>query len=661
MSAYKLYILTMKRHLLFVIALAGSLTTFAQKDPAVLDINGKPVSKSEFLQIYLKNNPSPQYDKQSLDDYVSLFTKFKLKVTEAEALGYDTIPKLKRELEGYRKTLSTPYLVDHEKNDALVKEAYERMKSEIRASHILIKVAENASPADTLKAYNKIMALKKRIEAGEDFNGVASGPGGSEDPSVAYNHGDLGFFTAFQMVFPFEDAAFKTPVGSVSNPIRSRFGYHIIKVTDQRPARGSIKTAHIMVATGKEATPEDIEAARKKADEIYAKLKAGENFEQLAQDFSDDVGTAERGGVLPVFGSGASTRMIPVFEDAAFALKNDGDISQPVQSDFGFHIIKRLEWSDIGSFESMKKDLQNRVNRDERSKVTQDSFIAKLKKQYKYKDLSGKNLKWFEKSIDSSYVRGTWAASSLKTNKPLFTMDGKSFTQKEFADYLSKNQRTLKTAPLSSLVKTQYAKWEKATILDYEESKLEGKYPEFRALMQEYHDGILLYEVMTDKVWNKAVKDSVGLENFYNAHKQNYLWKERMDGFIYECLNKTVADEVYKMLQDPKNTSKEIIEKVNKDSELNLRVRTNKFEIESTPSLNNKNLVKGVNKPYEFEGKYYVVKVDELLPSGTKELSEAKGIITSDYQTQLEKDWLDELSKKYPVKVHYDVLYHINK
>lgn len=651
----------MIKNLLLVVGLLGSITLFAQKNPVVMEIDGKPITKSEFLQIYLKNNNDPKYDKASLDEYMELFRKFKLKVAEAESLGYDTIPKLRTELEGYRKTLSAPYLVDHETNDALVKEAYERYKTEIRASHILINLDPNASSADTLKAYNRAMALKKRIDAGEDFATVANGPGGSDDPSSEVNGGDLGYFTAFQMVFPFEQAAYTTPVGKTSNPVRTRFGYHILKVVDVRPARGTVKTAHIMIASRPDDSPEEIEAAEKKANEIYQKALAGEDFAKLANDFSDDPGTNQKGGELPVFGSGAPTRMIPVYEEAAFNLKNVGDISEPVRTNFGFHIIKKLEWKDLASFESMKKDIQNKVNRDERSKKTQDSFVAKLKKEYKYKDKSKATTKWFVANLDTTYKQGKWKATNLTADKPMFTMDGKSFTQKEFASYLEKNAKSSKLTNNKDVVNEQYRNWEKATILEYEESKLETKYPDFKALMQEYHDGILLYEVMTDKVWNRATRDTLGLEAFYKANISKYQWTKRVDALVYECLDSKIADEVYKMIQKKGVTSKEVIEKINKTSELNLRVRTNKFEVSETPYLANKDLTKGPNKPYEFEGKFYVIDVSEMIPAGPKELTDAKGIVTSDYQNKLEKDWLEELKAKHPIVIHEDVLYGIGK
>jgi len=248
---------------LLIIAFFTFSLSFCQVDPVILEVGNNKITKSEFLQIYLKNNTEPKYDQVSLDNYMELYTKFRLKVAEAEDLGYDTVPKLKKELEGYRKQLSAPYLVDSAQNDLLVVEAYERSKTEIKASHILVRIKGNSLPEDTLKAYNKIMALRKRIIGGESFEKVASGKGGSEDPSVSQNKGDLGYFTAFQMVYPFEDAAYNTKVGEVSMPVRTRFGYHLINVKDTRPARGTIEVAHIMVASNPNASKEDIESAKK--------------------------------------------------------------------------------------------------------------------------------------------------------------------------------------------------------------------------------------------------------------------------------------------------------------------------------------------------------------------------------------------------------------
>lgn len=653
----------MKKHFLLLVGTLLTIATFGQTDPIIMEVGPNKISKSEFLQIYLKNNPAPKYDKAALDEYMELFTKFKLKVAEAEALGYDTLPKLKKELDGYRKQLASPYLIDSAKNDEMVKEAYERMKKEIRASHILVRLEANALPADTLAAYNKIMALRSRIEKGEKFEDVARGKGGngSEDPSVHNNGGDLGFFTAFQMVYPFEDAAFKTKQGQVSMPVRTRFGYHLIYVVDSRPARGTMKAAHIMIAVPKTATATDVETFKKKADEIYEKLGKGEKWEDLVKNYSDDPSSNTKNGELPAFGTGTTTRMVTAFEDAAFALKKDGDYSTPIKTDYGFHIIKRLEWKDVPTFADTKKELQNRVNKDERSMKTQDSYVLKLKAQYNYQDKSKKTLKWFQSNMDSTYIMGKWNADKLTSDKPLFILDGKKYTQQAFATYLEKNQRGATKDNLPNIVKQQYAKWQKEVVLAYEESKLESKYPEFKALMSEYHDGIILYEIMTDKVWNKAVQDTTGLKKYFEQNRAKYVWGDRINAVVYECYSSKIADQVYTMIQNDTVSSKNVLDVINKDSELNLRVRTNKFEKELTPYLKNQTILVGVNKPYEVEGKFFVLKVTEILPPAQKELSEAKGAVTSDYQNALETAWLQELAKKFPVKVNTEVLYSLGK
>ena len=647
----------MKKKILLFITCLASLMLQAQNQDYVIEVNNKKISKHEFLQIYLKNNQKPKFDKQSIDEYLELYKKFKLKVLEAESQGYDTLPKLKKELLGYRKSLSIPYLIDKQENIKVVEEAYKRLQKEVKASHILILLDQNASPEDTMKAYAKIATIRKRIENGEDFVKIAKEV--SEDPSAVTNGGDLGYFTAFQMVFPFEEAAYNTTVGQLSSIVRTRFGYHILKVVDQRSARGVLKTAHIMIAVKRDGISVDLEAAKKKIDEIYAKLVAGEKFEDLASNFSDDPGSSEKGGKLPEFGSGTTTRMVPEFEEAAFQLNKDGDFSLPIQTDFGFHIIKRLELSPLASFESMKKELQTKVNRDDRSKKTQTALINKLKLEYNYSDYSKKGLKWFVKHIDSNYFKGKWTASKLKKDNVLFTLKSQNFTQKQFANYIISNYRVPRTNA-KDLINKQFNTWVSYEILKYEEDQLEAKYPEFKALMQEYHDGVLLYEVMTDKVWNKANKDTLGLKNYYEINKSNYLWKDRIDAMVYECLDKNIANQVLKMLKNDTITSKHILEKLNAKSELNLKVKSNKYEISEVPYLKGRSFKIGTNPIYEFGGKFYVIKVNELIPTGPKLLTDAKGLITSDYQNYLEKVWLEELAKKYTFKINEKIIYSLD-
>ncbi|MCE2864802.1 MAG: peptidylprolyl isomerase [Cryomorphaceae bacterium] len=647
-----------------VLFLFGFLTqfTFAQKDPVVMTINNKPVTKSEFLQIYTKNNPNPSFDKDSLDRYMELFQVFKLKVAEAEALGYDTLPRLQKELDGYKKQLALPYLIDSVQNQSMVQEAYNRTATEVRCSHILVKLDPNASPKDTLAAYNRLLGLKARIEKGEDFASVAKSKLGSEDPSVVNNGGDLGYFTAFQMVYPFEEKAYNTPVGTVSEPFRTRFGYHILKVTDKRPARGTIKVAHLMISTGREATTETRQNAEKKINEIYDSLMAGSSWEKMVTAYSEDANSVKKGGELPAFGSGTSQRMVLEFEDAAFALKKAGEFSKPVKTQYGYHIIKLIEWTPVKSFDNMRRELQAKVNKDERSKITQDSFVQKLKIQYNYAYKGSKALVSMESQIDSTFFVGKWKASSVKSNKTLFVLDGKKYKQQDFAAYMEKNFRSVRKDAAPVVIKQLYQQWEKNQVLAYEEALLPAKYPAYKALVQEYHDGIILYEIMQDQVWNKAVKDTAGLRAFFMENRSKYAWTNRIDATVYECKDEFIAVQVYGMLvQSDTVNSKAVLDVINKDSELNLKVRMNKFEVAQTPYLQNRNFTPGLNPVYSMDGKWYVVKVAALLPPAPKEYTEAKGLATSDYQAFLEKKWLEALRLKHKIVINEDVLYQIGQ
>ena len=649
----------MKRMIVLTFAMTFGLA-LAQEDQVIMNVDGEPVVKSEFLQIYLKNNDAPRYDKEALDEYMDLFVKFKLKVAEAEALGYDTIPKLVRELNGYREQLALPYLIDSTKNDELIQEAYERMKTEVRASHILIRVESNASPEDTLTAYNRLVALKGRIDKGEDFASVARGKMGSEDPSAVKNGGDLGYFTAFQMVYPFEEKAYNTNIGEISEPFRTRFGYHILKVTDKRDARGTIDAAHLMISVKEDEDEKNISIAKAKIDEIYGLLKNGENFEELTKKYSDDPSTSDKGGVLPSFGTGTTTRMVPEFENAAFSLKNNGDISEPIKTQYGYHIIKRIAWKPLDSFEVLERQITSKVAKDERSKQTQNSFVQKLKVEYGFTTNKKEALTWFYENIDSTYHYGKFDPNSINTNLEVFKLGDQIFTQQDFADYLSKNFRSERMDHPKVVVDNQYVRWEKKTILDFEKSKLAAKYPAFKALINEYHDGILLYEVMSDKVWNKAMKDTSGLKQYHANNKDNYVWQKRYNLELIEAYNKSDAKKAFKLMKKGKMDITKVAQELNSESQLKVKYKQGKFETTNLSYLHDDLKVK-LNKPYQKEDKFYIVRIKDILEAGPKEFKEAKGAITSDYQDFLEKEWLQELRAKHSVEINYDALYSLGQ
>jgi len=654
----------MRRLVLFFSILIFSTVVFAQNDNETLvTINNTSVSKSEFERIYKKNNnlKDTPADQKSLDDYMELFINFKLKVLEAQEIKLDTAQSFINELNGYRSQLAKPYLVDKDADEQILLEAYERMKYDVRASHILIKLDENALPKDTLVAYNKALKISKRILAGEAFDKVAMEV--SDDPSAKSNGGDLGFFTAFQMVYQFETVAYSLKVGDVSMPSRTRFGYHILKVTDKRDNQGQIKVAHIMVTLPKESKPEDVETAKTKIYEVYNKLKAGEDFKALAEQYSDDKGSAKQGGELPWFGTG---RMVPEFEIVAFNLKNNGDYSEPVQTSFGWHIIKLIDKKPIGTYEELKTEIKNKIARDARSEKSKKSMVNKLKTEYKFAQ-NQKNVDEFIKTVDKTYTDGEWKASSEdKLNKPIFTFADKTFTQYQFAKYLESNQRKVTETSLNKLINAKLDEFIDNSILDYEDDQLEAKYPEFRFLMNEYHDGILLFELTDKMVWTKAVQDSVGLEKFHEANKSKYMWDKRVDASIYKCPNEKIAEGIRSIAE--KRISKgysyddtvlKFIKVTKNDESLKVLLEDGVFLKGDNDLVDKTNWVLGLSPNSNVNDKVVFVAINKIIEPTPKTLKESKGLVTADYQSFLEAEWIKILRAKYSVKVNKELLYTI--
>jgi peptidyl-prolyl cis-trans isomerase SurA len=651
----------MKKYSAFITILAilnsvniNTHNAFAQTDsPVLMTIKDKPITKNEFENIYHKNSPKDKpKDDKALQEYLELFINFKLKVQEAEDLGLDTTQAFKNELEGYRKQLAKPYLTDNEVNEKLVKEAYERLKREVRASHILIRCEPNALPKDTLQAYNKALEIRKQLLKGEDFAKLARQY--SADPSVADNNGDLGYFTALQMVYPFETACYNLKPGEISMPVRTRYGYHIIKVTDNRPSVGQVRVAHIMVKIPRNATKEDSINAKNKILEIQQKLKNGEDFAKLAEQYSDDKGSAKKGGELPFFGPG---KMVFEFEQASFALKNPGDISEPVQTQFGWHLIKLLERKPVGSFDELKTELKNKIAKDSRSEKSKESLIARIKKENGFKE----NLKArdeFYTKVDSSFFIGKWSAEKASTlNKELFTIGTKKYTQTDFAKFIELNQSKTERIPIPSLVNNLYKQFVEKQLLAYYEDQLPEKFLDYRLLLNEYRDGILLFELTDRKVWSAAVKDTVGLKEFYEKNKNNYLWDERADAVIYKCKDQEIATKVKKNITAKKKKSDdELLKEINKDSQLNLQIESGKYLKGENDIIDKVNWNPGEIQEIKQNDQIILVYIKKILPKEPKTLIEARGIITSDYQNFLEKKWIEELRNKYPVKINQDVL-----
>lgn len=639
------------RKSLILLGLCISFSSFAQNDEILMTIDNKPVYKSEFEYIFNKNNSKSEITKEDLDEYMDLFTKFKLKVTEAEARGLDTMPKLVSELSGYRSQLSKQYLSDSEMSDRLIEEAYERMQREVNASHILIKTSKSE---DTLIAYKKIMDVYNKAIKGDDFGALAKKY--SEGPSNV-NGGELGWFGAFRMVYPFETAAFNTKKGDVSKPFRTRFGYHIVKINDERAARPDLNISHILIQVKPDAEADQNLKAEKKINEIHALLNSGKAYSELAKQYSDDKKSAQNGGNL---GWLSQNNYFDAIVDAAYSVKNEQEYSKPIKSDIGWHIILVNNIKEIGSLEDNTSYIKSKIKRDARGQQSRLAKINQLKKEYNYSiNLKAKKeiMSIFSKE---NFNRGFKEEMASKYQKPLITYADKVITQEYFILYVFESTKVNPFDRINAHIDDKIEALSNREVLKYEEENLENKYPQFKALMQEYTEGVLLFELTDQMVWGKAIKDTTGLNNYYDAHKNEFIWEDRVDYEIFSTSNKKYAKKAYKLSKKGLEGDS-ITNVINADSELNLKLESGLNEIKTIDVLKDKTWEEKLYKPVLINEKYYVINIEKLLPSQPKKLNEAKGIITSRYQDELEKQWILELNKKYKVNVNNDVLYSLIK
>jgi len=641
-----------------VLALALALFS-AASIPAqtVLSVAGEEVNAEDFAHIFKKNNRDSAVTAASLDEYMELFIDFKLKVKAAEDLGMDTATSFVNELAGYRKQLARPYLVDNELLDALVQQAYDRTLEEVRASHLLVKLDKDPTPADTASAWGKAVALKERIQSGEDFASIARSRGGSDDPSVKDNGGDLGWFSAFMMVYPFEDACFKANEGDVIGPVRTRFGYHIIKVTGRRQARGEMRCAHIMIRPSSDkGGPEE---ARTKIEALAAELAGGADFAELARQHSDDQSSRTKGGELPWFGTG---RMVESFEEAAFALAADGDISDLVQTQYGWHIIQRLEYKPPPSFEDSRRELEKRLQRDSRSEQVRKSFIEKRKAEYGF-SMDEKRLgQVAEVTVLDSALNEIVVKKGLG-KKAIITVGSEKTTVSEFVNFVNAGRSRIDVTGRSAedVLREALSAFGDDRVIAYEDARLELKHNDFRLLMEEYHDGILLFELTDRKVWSRAVKDSAGLAAFWEENMAKYQWKTRLTARIFRCADAEIAQRIMDVASaggDVETARREMISQ----NPLSITVEESRIEVGLNPVVDAayESLgATGITETEEVDGQLRFVEILTVTDPEQKTLDEARGKVIADFQDYLERTWLDELRAKYGFEVNRTALHAI--
>jgi len=640
----------MKKIGLSVLCGAFALVISAQD---VLTIDSQKISLDEFTNIFYKNNNNTELTKEYLDEYMQLFVNFKLKVKEANDLGLDTIEAFIIELDGYRIQLAKPYLKNKEFDENMLTEAYDRMKQDIRASHILIAVDEKASVQQEKEAYDKVLAIRSSILA-NTISFAAAAKKNSDDKSALSNNGNLSYFTAFMMVYDFETAAYGTEIGKISMPIRTKYGYHIIKVTDKRVASGEVKVAHIMFKSGQGSDEKKLNEAKDNINKIAELLKNGEEFSDVAERFSEDRSTAVKGGSLPAFGVG---KMVPGFESVAFGLKEVGDVSAPFRTEYGWHIITLLERKGIPTFEEVKAELKRKIQSDSRGELSKEALFAKLHKTYKVVN-SPKVYTAFRMKAANTIATGTFSSSSSNNTK-LVTVNGQAITVSSFVNYILLNQT------VGSDIDAMYTAFVNLELLAYEESQLETKYPEYKALLQEYREGILLFDLTNSKVWTKAVEDTVGLQNFFTANNSNYTWENRVDATVYSCIDLATAISVKRAIYKKHRgniTDAEILTKINTDAPLSLQINTKKFVKGENEYIDAVDWKLGIAADIKTkDGSYIIVDIHEVLASGVKALNETRGKVISDYQNALEVEWIASLQEKYKVSINKEVLYTLIK
>lgn len=655
----------MKKTLFILSALVLSVLSawaIEEDNRVLLTIDGQPSTVSEFMYIYQKNsNALHNNDQQSLQEYLNLFINYRLKVRAAQEAGIDTTEAFKKELQGYRNQTTPKYMVNPQAEEAVVQKAYGRMLNDRLVRHIAIRCTAEATPAEQAAATEKIQQAYMRVTQGlpvkvkgktkqgkvEDFAAVAAEV--SEDPSAIENGGLIGWVTPFHYVYPFEEAAYTTELGQISSVFRTPFGFHILKVEDEKP-HIDIRASHIMRMTPRGNDSLAI-AAKQQIDSLYQLVLAGTDFAELARTNSEDRGSAQRGGDLGWFGRG---RMVPEFENAAFALQDTGDISKPIQSPYGWHIIKLTDRRGTPDLADMRDDLLRQIQRSEYQKQINNAFLQGLKDTYSFAENTDVLNQFYALSEKYAPRDSAFLNEASAFNGVLFTYADKKCTAADFLDYLKQNSFSQQTSP-KAVITEKYNQLVEKRLREQEDSQLENKYPEFRNLMREYHDGTLLFEISLREVWQKAGQDTVGLNAFFAGHKQNYQWDEpRYKGYVVYCKNKNTAKVAKRIIQNatPDSVASYLNNRLNVDSITYVRFEKGLFKLGDNPAVDKYAFKKGDYQPAEDLPVVFVV--GKQL-KGAEEPADEKGKVLTDYQDYLEKQWVEKLHNTYQVKVNDEI------
>ncbi|MBE0676256.1 MAG: peptidylprolyl isomerase [Bacteroidales bacterium] len=637
---------------LLILALFSAALQSQTDERILLRIDDTGVTAEEFVRLFTKNDAAAE--ETDFDDYFNQFLIFRLKVEQAMDEGIDTTLAFRKEFEGYRSQLARNYLTDGEAREKLLRDAYSRLQYELNALHILVGCRPEDSPADTAAAYKKAIEIRVRIIEGEPFDQVARAV--SDDPSSITNGGNLGWFTAMQMILPFEEAVYSMKPGDVSMPVRTPYGYHIIKLVGRRPTPGRIKVAHIMKALPPGATEQAWNEAANEIKRIHQTLSEGADFSEVAKAESDHRESAMNGGELEWFGPGD---IVPEFSDAAFSLLRNGDISEPVKTPYGWHIIKRIDRRALGTFEENRSMLESRLSESHLNSIAKKSMVEKLKKEYNFY-LNAENLNWFITTTDTLILSGKnkLSGSSLPAGV-LFEFDGGSMTCREFAAVVESNIEAFDGTNAFGIINRLIESKVSEIILAWEESRLEQKYPDFRYLVKEFHDGMLLFEINSREVWNRPYSDTTGLSDYYNTNISLFMGNPSADVTIYSLKEsnpkiKNLSRLVAKYGSKPYGNER-ILEKYTSNGDTLLVITSGRWYQGDDPQLD-RHLRKRGSDNIIWNGMQSVLVVSRVYEAEPIPFQEARPEAASLYQDYLEATWVEQLKSKYNVWVNEKLL-----
>lgn len=635
----------------------------AIQDPVLFSVGDDDVRLSEFSYVYEKSNSdSARYDEQSVKEFLDLYQKFKLKVADARAQGMDQNDQLESELAVYRNQLADKYMSDEAMLDRMTKELYQRIQWDIDVSHILRTVPQDGAEILSEKAIEALEKAKTELEDGADFSVVARKY--SQDRSVLNNSGHLGYRRAKlpNGMYELETAIYATPVGEVAGPVRSSLGYHLIKVNDRIPDPGTIEVAHILIRKPRRGVED---TTKQVIDQVYQYLMEGADFGEMAERYSEDDNNNKQNGYLGKFQLG---KYAPEFEEAAFAIQEDGGISPPVQTNYGWHIIQRISLDTIGSYESEKRYLENLVRSDDRYGLAQEALVerVKIEENFRRTDVTDEELL---EILTKDVFQVNWEVPEVDDNPDLFLINETAYDLQGFLAFLSENldaryQGHLVRDPSKAVgdILNNYVHHE---VLQYEKAHLEEKYPEFREIMREYREGIMLFEISKEKIWDRAGQDSAGLRQFYEQHQNNYHTPRTItfNRFQVNTTNPGVLKKVERLIR--KKSPDKVLKKLNKAAEV-VRVEEKSLpedEFMKEYGSEGQELTKGTlyaigNRDAGTTIYGHIVAVGEGMPL---DFEEARGTVMSDYQKYLEEQWVAQLKEKYDIELNETVLQSIIK